>query len=465
MTEPYDLTIIGGGPGGYVGAIRAAQLGLRVALVERDKLGGVCLHAGCIPTKVLLQTAELLEKIRRADQFGLRVGEVVLDYARAQARKRQVVETLHRGVGYLMRKNRVDVFSGHGRLLSPTRVGISLNDGSETEVETRHVLIATGSKPRSLPGIPVDNARILDSTGALDLPEVPRSMVIVGAGAIGVEFCTLFRSFGAEVTMVELMPSVLPMEDEEIGEAMAKALVRKGVKIYTSSTVQGVEPVEGGLQVRVSTPEGDRLIETEYLLVAVGREALTEDLGLEEVGVVTRKGFVVVDEYMRTSVEGIFAIGDVIGGYLLAHVASEEAILAVEVIAGMNPRPIDYHAVPRCTYSMPEVASLGMTEKQAREAGYPVKVGRFSFQANSRALTLGEREGFVKVVTDSKTGEILGVHMIGPSVTELLAEGVLARSSEATVFEVAGSIHAHPTLSEALKEAALDALDRAIHGQ
>lgn len=463
MAEPYDLTIIGGGPGGYVGAIRAAQLGLRVALVERDKLGGVCLHAGCIPTKALLQTAELLERVRRADQFGVLVGEVTLDYARAQARKRQVVGALHRGIEYLMRKNRIAVFSGHGRILSPSRVGISLNDGSETEVETRHILIATGSKPRALPGIPVDNVRVLDSTGALELQEVPRSMVIVGAGAIGLEFCTLFRSFGADVTVVELLPRVLPMEDEEISEAMARSLSRKGVKVHTSSKVEEVERVEGGVKVRISTPEGDRVLSADYVLVAVGREALTEGLGLEEVGVATKNGFIAVDDHMRTSVEGIFAIGDVIGGYLLAHVASEEAVLAVETIAGKNPRPIDYLTVPRCTYSIPEVAAFGMTERQAREAGYAVKVGRFSFQASSRALTLGEREGFVKVVADSQTGEILGVHMIGPSVTELVAEGVLARSAEATVFEVGGSVHAHPTLSEAFKEAALDALGRVVH--
>jgi dihydrolipoamide dehydrogenase len=463
MAEPYDLTIIGGGPGGYVGAIRAAQLGLRVALVERDKLGGVCLHAGCIPTKALLQTAELLERVRRADQFGVLVGEVTLDYARAQARKRQVVETLHRGVEYLMRKNRIAVFSGHGRILSPTRVGISLNDGSETEVETRHILIATGSRPRALPGIPVDNVRVLDSTGALELQEVPRSMVIVGAGAIGLEFCTLFRSFGADVTVVELLPRVLPMEDEEISEAMARSLSRKGVKVHTSSKVEEVERVEGGVKVRISTPEGDRLLSADYVLVAVGREALTEGLGLEEVGVATKNGFIAVDDHMRTSVGGIFAIGDVIGGYLLAHVASEEAVLAVETIAGKDPRPIDYLTVPRCTYSIPEVAAFGMTERQAREAGYPVKVGRFSFQASSRALTLGEREGFVKVVADSQSGEILGVHMIGPSVTELVAEGVLARSAEATVFEVGASVHAHPTLSEAFKEAALDVLGRVVH--
>jgi len=463
MAEPYDLTIIGGGPGGYVGAIRAAQLGLRVALVERDKLGGVCLHAGCIPTKALLQTAELLERVRRADQFGVLVGEVTLDYARAQARKRQVVETLHRGVEYLMRKNRIAVFSGHGRILSPTRVGISLNDGSETEVETRHILIATGSRPRALPGIPVDNVRVLDSTGALELQEVPRSMVIVGAGAIGLEFCTLFRSFGADVTVVELLPRVLPMEDEEISEAMARSLSRKGVKVHTSSKVEEVERVEGGVKVRISTPEGDRLLSADYVLVAVGRVALTEGLGLEEVGVATKNGFIAVDDHMRTSVGGIFAIGDVIGGYLLAHVASEEAVLAVETIAGKDPRPIDYLTVPRCTYSIPEVAAFGMTERQAREAGYPVKVGRFSFQASSRALTLGEREGFVKVVADSQSGEILGVHMIGPSVTELVAEGVLARSAEATVFEVGASVHAHPTLSEAFKEAALDVLGRVVH--
>ncbi len=465
MPEPYDLVVIGAGPGGYVGAIRAAQLGMRTAIVERNKLGGTCLHLGCIPTKAFLQVAELLEELRRAREFGIRVEEPSLDMAGVQRYKDRVVATLHRGVEYLMRKNGIAVFSGTARLAGGGRVHVSLHDGSETELETRRVLLATGSVPRSVPGVAVDGSRILTSDHVVGLQEVPRRLGILGAGVIGVEFASVFRAFGSEVTLLELLPRVLPGEDEEVSEALRKAFERRGIKVYTEANLQQVEPVEGGLRL-VADQKGTPLqVEVDVLLVAVGRAPYTEGLGLEAAGVaVDQDGFVRTDARMRTNVEGIWAIGDVVHPVpMLAHVASEEAVVAVEDMAGRTPRPVDYLSVPRCTYSIPEVASFGLTEAQARERGYAVKVGRFPFAANSRANILGVREGFVKVVADAKYGEILGMHMLGPRVTELLPEGILARTVEGTAEELVQAIHAHPTLGEAVREAALDALGRVIH--
>ncbi len=465
MLDPYDLVVIGAGPGGYVGAIRAAQLGLRTAIVERAKLGGTCLHLGCIPTKALLQVAELLEEIRRAREFGIRVEEPTLDMAAVQRYKDRVVATLHRGVEYLMRKNGIAVFHGSARLLDAGRVHVTLHDGSETELVTRRVLIATGSVPRTVPGVVVDGSRVLTSDHLVNLQEVPRRLGILGAGVIGVEFASIFRAFGSEVTLLEILPRVLPGEDEEVSEALRKAFERRGIRIYTEAKLQRVEPIEGGLRV-VADRNGTPLqLEVDVLLVAVGRAPFSEGLGLDAVGVaVDEAGFIRTDARMRTNVEGIWAIGDVVHAVpMLAHVASEEAIVAVEDMAGLDPKPIDYLSVPRCTYSMPEVASFGLTEAQARERGYAVKVGRFPFAANSRANVLGVREGFVKVVAEARYGEILGMHMIGPRVTELLSEGILARGVEATAEEIVRSIHAHPTLTEAVREAALDALGRVIH--
>ncbi|MDR7438269.1 MAG: dihydrolipoyl dehydrogenase [Armatimonadota bacterium] len=465
MQDVYDLVVIGAGPGGYVGAIRAAQLGMRTAIVERNKLGGTCLHLGCIPTKALLQVAELLEEMRRAREFGIRVEEPSLDMTAVQRYKDRVVNALHRGVEYLMRKNGIAVFQGTARLVGRERVHVSLQDGSETELRTQRVLLATGSVPRSIPGVTVDGSRILTSDHVVGLQEVPRRLGILGAGAIGVEFASVFRTFGSEVTMLELLPRVPPGEDEEVSEALRKALERRGIQIHTEVKLQRVEPAGGGLRL-VADQNGTPLqVEVDVLLVAVGRAPHTEGLGLEAVGVeVDQGGFIRADARMRTNVEGIWAIGDVVHPVpMLAHVASEEAVVAVEDMAGRTPRPMDYLSVPRCTYSLPEVASFGLTETQAREQGYQVRVGRFPFAANSKAGILGIREGFVKIVTDARYGEILGVHMIGPRVTELLPEGVLARNVEATAEELVQAIHAHPTLSEAVREAALDALGRVIH--
>jgi dihydrolipoamide dehydrogenase len=463
MTEPFDLIVIGAGPGGYVGAIRAAQLGLRTAIVERDKLGGTCLHWGCIPTKALLQTAHVLEDARHGASFGVRVDGVSLDIGAAHQFKSKVVSTAHRGVEFLMRKHKIAAFAGTATIAGPGRVTVALNDGSLTELQTRNVLIATGSRPRSVPGVTIDGDRVLSSDHIVNLQEVPARLGILGAGVIGVEFASVFSAFGSEVTMIEMLPRVLPLEDEDVSAAMQKALARRGVGIHTSARLTSVEPAGGGLRLAFEKDEQAHTIEVDRLLVSVGRAPVTEGLGLESVGIALDRGFVTVDERMRTNVPGFWAIGDVIPTIQLAHVASEEAVLAVETMAGHETRPIDYDLVPRCTYSIPEVASFGLTEAQAKEQGHAVKVGRFPFSANTKANILGVRDGFVKFVTDETAGEILGMHLIGPRVTEMLTEGILGKSIEATIYEIAHAMHAHPTLSEAIHEAALDALDRVVH--
>ncbi len=466
MPEPFDVVIIGGGPGGYVGAIRAAQLGLRVALVEREKVGGTCLHVGCIPTKAMLHTAELLDHLQDAKELGIVAPSVSLDLAAVLKRKARVVDQLYKGVQFLMRKNKVDVFAGEGRFLDRQKIGVALQDGSETELQARHVLIATGSAPRSISGVTIDNDRILDSTGALTLQEVPRSIAILGAGAVGVEFASLFRAFGSEVTIIELLPTLVPLEDEEIGQALERSFSRRGIKVHTHATATKVEVADRTVRITLSKGQETSRLEADYLLIAVGRVPITTGLAGEEAGVSLEKGAVKVDRQFRTTTPNIYAIGDVITGqapFRLAHVASDEAIAVVEAIAGGESHPVPYETVPRPTFSIPQVATMGLSERQAKDQGYDVKVGRFSFQANSKATIEGAREGFVKVVTDAKIGELLGVHMIGPAVTELLAEGVAARYLEGTVIEVGTAVHSHPTLSEAVKEAALDALGRVLH--
>jgi dihydrolipoamide dehydrogenase len=465
VDNAFDLVVIGGGPAGYVGAIRASQLGLRTALVEREKVGGTCLHVGCIPTKVLLHTAELLEEMRGSAEMGVIADGVRLDYALLHKRKDRVVTTNYRGVEYLMRKHKITVFHGTGRLAGPTRVRASLVDGSEADLDTKYTLVATGSRPRNLPGISIDNERILDSTGALALPSVPKSIVIMGAGAVGTEFASVFAAFGSEVTLIELLPSVLPLEDEEVAAVLAKALERRGVKVRTGTAVTGASASDGDVVVTVRAGDApEETIRAEYVLVAVGRAPITDGIGLEDLGVEVGRGGIIVNAQMQTSSPTVYAAGDVIGGLLLAHVGSAEAEAAAEAIAGQHARTVDPLLMPRATYSIPQVASVGLTEKQARAAGRDVSVGRFPFTANPRALILGQRDGLVKFVADRELGEILGVHLVGPLVTELLPEGVLGRSLEATVVEIGEAVHAHPTLSEAVAEAALAALGRAIHG-
>ncbi len=458
------MVVIGGGPAGYVGAIRARQLGLRTALVEREKVGGTCLHVGCIPTKVLLHTAELLEDIRAAGEMGVVASEVRLDYAQVRRRLDRVVTTNYRGVEYLMRKHGVVVLQGEGRLLDPTHVRVTGGDGPPTDLAAPRILLATGSRPRSLPGVLIDHRRVLDSTDVLRLPEVPPSLAILGAGPVGVEFASAFAAFGARVTLVEMMDSVLPQEDEEVTSVLARALERRGVVVRTGAAVTGARQEGDRVRVALRTKDGEDVVEADYVLVAVGREPVTDGLGLDAVGLEAARGGLRVTERMQTAVPSVYAAGDVTGGLLLAHVASAEAVVAVEAMAGQTPPPLDPLLLPRATYSIPQVASVGLTERQARAAGREVTVGRFPFTANGRATILGQREGLVKIVADRELGEILGVHLVGPQVTELLPEGVLGRSLEATVLELGQAVHAHPTLSEAVREAALAALGRAIHG-
>ncbi len=461
MAEPYDLVVIGAGPGGYVGAIRAAQLGLRTAIVERDKVGGTCLHYGCIPTKAMLYTAEVLDELRRGKDLGITTNGLSVDLAAVHARKERVVDKLYKGTQYLMRKNKIDVFAGTGRLLNRTRIGVALNDGSETELETTSTLIATGSAPRSIPEVAIDNTRILDNKGALSLAQVPASIAILGAGAVGVEFASLFRALGSEVTLIELLPQLLPLEDQEIGKALERLFVRKGMRVYTGTTARTVTPHDRGITLTMTRGDETITAEAEYLLVAVGRSPITEGLGLEAAGVTVERGGIKVDAHFATTIPGIYAVGDVIGGpFRLAHVASAEGVHAVETIAAAESVPINYMAVPRPTFSFPQVATMGLSESQAQEQGYEVKVGRFNFAASSKAAIMGERDGFVKIVTDGRTSEILGIHMIGPDVTELLAEGAAVKYLEGTVVELGAAVHSHPTLSEAIREAALDAQGR-----
>ena len=462
--ESFDLVVVGGGPAGYVGAIRGAQLGLRTALVERDKVGGTCLHVGCIPTKVMLHTAQLLEDMRGASEFGIAVEAPRLDMAALHRRRDRVVTTNFRGVEYLMRKNGITVFAGDGRLLDATNLRVTAADGTTTDVRAGAILLATGSKPRSLPGVAIDNERVLDSTGALRLTEVPGSIAIIGAGAVGSEFASVFAAFGAKVTLIEYLPSCLPLEDEEVAAVLTKALQRRGVTVKTGTAVTGVRSDGDGVQVALRGGDAEETVAADYALVAVGRAPLVDGLGLDAVGLAVEGGALPVDARMRTSVETIYAAGDMIGGLLLAHVGSAEAIVAVEAIAGHDPAPLDPLLMPRATYSIPQVASVGLTERQAKEAGRDVAVGRFQFMANARAAILNHREGLVKIVADRELGEILGVHLAGPEVTELLPEAVLGKSLEATVLEIGQAVHAHPTLSEAVHEAALGALGRAIHG-
>ncbi|MBN1657625.1 MAG: dihydrolipoyl dehydrogenase [Anaerolineae bacterium] len=467
MTEArYDLVVVGGGPGGYVAAIRAAQLGKRVALVEREHLGGVCLNWGCIPTKALLRNAEVVSLLGRGKEFGFSVSGVEIDYGAAVDRSRKVSDRLVTGVKVLMRENGIEVVEGTARLAAPGSVEVDLKEGGTHTLQAGDIILATGGRARSVPGIEPDGERILTYREAIVRRDLPASAVIVGAGAIGVEFAHVWRTYGAEVTVVEMLPRVLPLEDEEASAEIERAFKRRKIKVLTSTRVEGMEPTDGGVRLQVAGGKaaGGRAqtLEAEVTLVAIGIRPNSE--GLADAGIeLGRGGFVVVDDYQRTNLPGVYAIGDVTGKLALAHVASYQGIVAAETIAGVETHPIDYLAVPRCTYCQPQVASLGHSEAEAREQGYDVRVGRFPFLPNGKALGLGERDGFVKIVADGTTGEILGAHLVGPEVTELLPELVLARTWELTPEEIARSVHAHPTLSEALAEAAHGVFGQPIH--
>jgi dihydrolipoyl dehydrogenase len=464
-TKTYDVCIIGSGPGGYVAAIRASQLGLSVLIVEREsRLGGVCTLSGCIPTKALLHTADLLEEAKHGADVGVAAREVRLDLPAAMKHKEKVVRQSTNGVTYLMKKNRVDVASGFGRIAGPGRVAVAGADGAETTFAAKNILVATGSTPRSLPGIEIDEKAILSSTGILELAEVPKSLLVIGSGAVGVEFASMYARFGSKVTVIEILPRIVPIEDEEISRELAASFKRQGIAVYVDTRVDRVTRGDGGVEV-VARAAGDRTetFRAEKLLMAVGRRPLSEKIGLEGLGVATERGYISVDPYMRTNVPGVYAIGDVVPTPWLAHVASAEGVVAVEHMAGKETWPLNYDQVPGCTYCTPEVASIGLTEGKARERGYDVVVGKFPFSAVGKARIINEASGFVKIVSEKKYDEVLGVHIVGPRATELIAEAGAALKLEATSQDLVRTIHAHPTLAEAMHEAAEAVGGHAIH--
>jgi dihydrolipoamide dehydrogenase len=461
--DTYDVLIIGAGPGGYVAAVRAAQLGLKVALVEREHLGGVCLNWGCIPTKALLRNAEVVTLLGEGKEFGFSLSGLEIDFGAAVDRSRKVSERLVKGVSTLMRKNKVEVIEGAARLTSPQDVQVTLNTGGTRDLRAHNVVVATGGRARSIPGVEPDGEHVLTYREAIVLRELPTSAIIVGAGPIGMEFAHVWRTYGADVTVVEMLPRVLPLEDEAVSDIVERAFKRRKVKLLTGTRVQGVERGTNGAQVRVADDNGEQVLEAERILLAIGVQPNSENLGLEAIGVKMDQGSIVVDDHMRTNVSSVYAIGDVTGKLALAHVASAQGIVAMETIAGKKTETLDYEAMPRCTYCQPQVASFGISEAEAKARGHKIEVGRFPFLASGKALALGEREGFAKIVADSVSGEILGAHLVGPEVTELLPELVLARNWELTPDEIARSVHAHPTLSEAVMEAAHGVFGSPIH--
>ena len=455
----YDVVVVGTGPGGYVSAIRAAQLGLSVATVEDDRPGGVCLNWGCIPTKALLRNAEIVQLFEKAETFGITVQGMKADYAAAVQRSRSVADRMAKGVEFLFRKNKITLFPGTGSLKGKNVVEVRGKDGPTTLEAGRAVILATGSEPKSLSGVAIDEKTVISSNGAVRNEAKPKSIVVIGAGAVGVEFADVYRSYGVEVTLLEALPRIVPIEDEEVSTQLTRSLSRRGITIKTGVKVSSVKPLAGGVVIET---DGGRF-EAQQVLMAVGRAARTKGVGLEALGVAMERGFVKVSPAMETSVKGVYAIGDMAGVPLLAHKAMAEGVVAAEAIAGKSPRPVDYGNVPSCTYCRPQVASIGLTEAKAKEGGREVAVGKFPFTANGKAVALGETEGFVKVIADKKTGEILGVHIIGPEATEIIHEFAVGRTLEATLEEIVHTIHAHPTLSEAALEATLSALGHAIH--
>jgi len=462
--QSFDLAVIGGGPGGYVAAIRASQLGMKAAVIEKDKLGGLCLNWGCIPSKALLKSAEMYRLLQKADQYGIAVGDVSFDSKKVIKRSRDAAQQLSKGVEFLMKKNNVTTIFGTATLSGNDTIEVAAKGKSATRVQARHIVLATGGYTRSLPGIEIDGKKIISSKEALVLDKFPGSVTIIGGGPIGVEFAYFYNAFGVDCTIVEMMPRILPFEDAEITTVLQRTFKKNKIALLTNTKVEGIKTTSKGVKVTVKNEKGDaKELQSDIALMAVGFGGLVEGIGLEKVGVATEKGFIKVDESYQTSVPGIFAIGDVIGPPLLAHVASAEAIFAVEKMAGLNPPAIDYHNIPSCTYCQPQVASVGLTEEKAKAAGYSVKIGRFPFRANGKSIAVGEIDGLVKLIFDEKYGELLGAHIIGTGATDLIAELGVAKSLETTPEQLLKTIHGHPTLSEAIMEAAADAQGEAIH--
>ncbi len=463
MANEFDLIVIGSGPGGYVAAIRAAQLGLKTAVVEKDpKLGGTCLHRGCIPTKALLHTASMLDEIKKAGKIGIEVGSPALDLGRAHKYKNRVVTKNAKGIEYLFRKNKIEAIHGRGRLTGPGEVEVEHASGI-SRYRSKNVVIATGSVPREIPPAPTDGERILHSDHALELDRVPETLAVLGAGAVGSEFASIYRSFGSKVTLVEMLPRILPVEDEEVSVELRKAFRKRGIEVMTDTTLKAAEAHDEGVRLLFDQEGRDAGLEVEMLLVAVGRSPVSDGLGLEELGIGVERGYIEVDEWMQTAVPGVYAIGDVVNTPWLAHVASSEGILAAEHMAGEEARPIDYDRVPSCTYCEPEVASVGLSEAEARQRGFDVVTGKFPFSALGKAAILGHTWGFVKTVRERRYDELLGVHIVGAHATDLIAEACVALQVESTTEELFRTMHAHPTLSEAVMEAAHAAFGHSIH--
>lgn len=459
----YDLIVIGSGPGGYVAAIRASQLGLKTAIVERESLGGICLNWGCIPTKALLKSAQVFEYIKHASDYGITVGEAKHDFNAVVKRSRGVADGMSKGIAFLMKKNKIDVIMGSGKLLAGNKVEVTDATGAKKTYDAKHIVLATGARSRELPNIKIDNKKILGYRDAMAMPTQPKSMIVMGSGAIGCEFAYFYNAMGTKVTIVEFMPNILPIEDEDVSKEVAKSFKKSGIDIMTDAAVESVDTSGNGCKVKIKTKTGMIDLDADVVLSAVGVQTNLENLGLESIGIKTDKGKVLVDDFYATNIKGVYAIGDIVQGPALAHVASAEGIICVEKIAGHHPEPLNYGNIPGCTYCLPEVASVGLTEKAAKDAGYEIKVGKFPFSASGKASAAGAKEGFVKVIFDAKYGEFLGAHMVGANVTEMIAEVVVARKLETTGMEIIKSVHPHPTMSEAIMEAAAQAYGECIH--
>lgn len=459
----YDLIVVGSGPGGYVAAIRASQLGMKTAIIEKAELGGICLNWGCIPTKALLKSANVFEYINHASDFGINIKGADADFPAIIKRSREVANGMSNGIQFLMKKNKIDVIKGTAKLKAGKKVDVTGDDKKVTEYAANNIIIATGARSRELPNLPQDGKKIIGYREAMSLDKLPKKMVVVGSGAIGCEFAYFYNAMGVEVTIVEYLPNIVPLEDEEVSKQLERSFKKGGIKVMTNSAVESVDTKGTGCKVKVKTKKGEEIIECDIVLSAVGIKRNIENIGLEEVGIVVDKDIIVTNDYYQTNIPGYYAIGDVTKGHALAHVASAEGIICVEKIKGMDVEPLDYGNIPGCTYCSPEVASVGMTEKMAKEAGYEIKVGKFPFSASGKASAAGHKDGFVKLIFDAKYGELLGGHMIGYNVTEMIAEIVAVRKLETTGHELIKTVHPHPTMSEAVMEAAAAAYGEVIH--
>jgi dihydrolipoamide dehydrogenase len=459
----YDIIIIGSGPGGYVTAIRASQLGFKTAIVEKESLGGICLNWGCIPTKALLKSAQVFDYLKHVDEYGLKAEAIDKDFNAVIKRSRNVADGMSKGVQFLMKKNKIDIIDGHGKIRPNKKVEVTAADGTVSEYSAENIIIATGARSRELPNLPQDGKKVIGYRKAMTLPEQPKSMIVVGSGAIGVEFAHFYNTMGTDVTIVEFMPNIVPVEDEDISKQFERSLKKSGIKIMTNSSVESIDTSGDGVKAYVKTKKGEEVLEADILLSAVGIKTNIENIGLEDVGIIVDRDKILVNDWYQTNIPGYYAIGDIVPGPALAHVASAEGITCVEKLAGLHTEPIDYGNIPGCTYASPEIASVGLTEAKAREAGYKLKIGKFPFSASGKAKAAGTPDGFVKVIFDAKYGEWLGCHMIGAGVTDMIAEAVLGRKLETTGHEVLKTIHPHPTMSEAVMEAVADAYDEVIH--